>query len=192
MNTWIKICGVTNVDDALSAVELGASAIGMVFAPSPRRISIEAAFAITAAVRGRAEVIGVFKEASRIDAVHLEMNLDRAQIHDGDLDGARPGVLRTIRPEEIATYKGPKDGELTLVDGSEGTGTPFDWTRARRIPQPFVLAGGLTPENVGRAIAEASPFGVDVCSGIEVSPGVKDLSKMRRFFDSVRRADARR
>ena len=187
--TWIKICGITSPQDALAATELGASAIGLIFAESPRRVSIEQARTIAAAVRGRAEIIGVFKEASLIGPIHRAVGLDRAQIHSAEPIDVPLRVLRVIRPNEIGPHLGVTDGEMTLIDGSEGRGEAFDWTLARMVSAPFVLAGGLTRENVGRAIFLARPFGVDVNSGVEAAPGLKDLDKLRRFFDAVRRAD---
>ena len=187
--TWIKICGVTSPQDALAATELGASAIGLIFAESPRRVSIDQARTIAAAVRGRAEIVGVFKEVSLVGPIHLAVGLDRAQIHSAEPIDVPLRVLRVIRPNEIGPHLGAIEGEMTLIDGSEGQGKTFDWTLARLVPAPFVLAGGLTPENVGRAIAVAKPFGVDVTSGVEAAPGLKDMDKLRRFFDAVRRAD---
>ncbi len=187
--TWIKICGITTVADALAATDLRASAIGLIFAESPRKVSIETARAIATAVRGRTEVVGVFREASRVEAVHAAIGLDRAQIHGVEAIETPLRILRVIRPNQIGPHLSAREGEITLIDGSEGRGETFDWTLARLVPAPFVLAGGLTAENVGRAIAVARPFGVDVCSGIEIAPGRKDLEDLRRFFDAVRRAD---
>ncbi|HQZ16218.1 MAG TPA: hypothetical protein PLD86_04995 [Vicinamibacteria bacterium] len=97
-------------------------------------------------------------------------------------------VLRAIRPEAL-DRPASHEGETTLIDGSEGRGVAFDWTRVRPRTGPFVIAGGLTPENVGEAIAVARPFGVDVSSGVESAPGRKDPDKMARFVLAVRRAD---
>jgi len=98
-------------------------------------------------------------------------------------------VLRVIRPEAMDRCT-PSDWEITLIDGSEGKGVAFDWTRVKSRPGDFVIAGGLTPENVGEAVTVARPFGVDVSTGVESAPGRKDPEKMLRFVEAVRRADA--
>ncbi len=189
--TWIKICGITTPRDAEIAIELGASAIGLIFAPSSREVSRERARDIARSVRGRAELVGVFKEALSVRGVHEAVGLDRAQIHvTGRPDVSLP-ILRAIRPEELATCEDVPVEETILIDGSEGRGLAFDWTLARAVSRPFVLAGGLSPSNVEEAIQKARPMGVDVTSGVESVPGQKDEDKLSRFFEAVRRADAR-
>ena len=189
--TWIKICGITTPRDAEIAIDLGASAIGLIFAPSSREVSLERARDIARSVRGRAELVGVFKEVFSVRAVHEAVGLDRMQIHvPGRPDVSLP-ILRAIRPEELATWEDVPVEETILIDGSEGRGLAFDWSLARPISRPFVLAGGLSPTNVEEAIAEARPMGVDVTSGVESVPGRKDENKLALFFEAVRRADAR-
>ena len=188
---WIKICGITTPRDAEIAIDLGASAIGLIFAPSSREVSLERARDIARSVRGRAELVGVFKEISTVRSVHEAVGLDRAQIHvPGRPDVSLP-ILRAIRTEELATCKDVPVEETILIDGSEGRGLTFDWSRAASVSRPFVLAGGLSPTNVEEAIARARPMGVDVTSGVESVPGRKDESKLALFFEAVRRADAR-
>ena len=187
--TWIKVCGITSTSDAEAAIEAGVSAIGLVFAKSPRQVALAKALEIAAFVRGRVEIVGVFKDARQVEAVHGALRFDRVQIHGpGPLRVAVP-VLRAIRPEEIEKPGSVNDGEMVLIDGSEGRGQPFDGARLRSQPGPLVIAGGLTPENVGDAILAVRPFGVDVSSGVESLPGRKDPEKMRRFVAAVRRAD---
>jgi len=189
--TWIKICGITTPRDAEIAIDLGASAIGLIFAPSSREVSLERARDIARSVRGRAELVGVFKEVFSVRAVHEAVGLDRMQIHvPGRPDVSLP-ILRAIRPEELATWEDVPVEETILIDGSEGRGLAFDWSLARPISRPFVLAGGLSPTNVEEAIAKARPMGVDVTSGVESVPGRKDENKLALFFEAVRRADAR-
>jgi phosphoribosylanthranilate isomerase len=189
--TWIKICGVTTPGDAERAIELGASAVGLIFAPSRRQVSTAQAREIARVVRGRAELVGVFKETASIPAVHAAIGFDRLQIHGPKDPEPRPPVrvLRAVRPEDLERLPPARDGEMILIDGSQGQGKAFDWALAASVPRPFVLAGGLRPENVGFAIAAARPFGVDVASGVEAEPGIKDIEKLRRFFAAVKEAD---
>ena len=186
--TWIKVCGITSKPDAEAAIRAGVSAIGLVMAPSPRRVTLEKAIGIAAIARGYVEVVGVFKDATAIPSAHAIVGFDRVQFHgDAPLD-VPVSVLRAIRPEALE-QDGSQEGEMTLIDGSEGRGLRFDWTRVRSRSGCFVIAGGLTPENVGEAVAVARPFGVDVSSGVESAPGRKDADKMIRFVEAVRRAD---
>lgn len=187
--TWIKICGITTPRDAEIAIDLGASAIGLIFAPSSREVSRERARDIARSVRGRAELVGVFKEVFSVRAVHEAVGLDRAQIHvSGRPDVSLP-ILRAIRPEELATCEHVPMEETILIDGSEGRGLTFDWSLASSVSRPIVLAGGLTPSNVEEAIVKARPMGVDVTSGVESVPGQKDENKLALFFEAVRRAE---
>ncbi|MBX7184260.1 MAG: phosphoribosylanthranilate isomerase [Vicinamibacteria bacterium] len=189
--TWIKVCGITSKPDAEAAIRAGVSAIGLVMAPSPRRVTLEKAIGIAAIARGRVEVVGVFKDPAAIPSAHAIVGFDRVQFH-GDAPLEVPvSVLRAIRPEALERTAS-HEGETTLIDGSEGKGAAFDWTRVRSRAGAFVIAGGLTPENVGEAVAVARPFGVDVSSGVESAPGRKDPEKMARFVLAVRRADAAR
>ena len=187
--TWIKVCGITSITDAEAAIEAGVSAIGLVFATSPRQITIEKALEIAAMVRHRVEIVGVFKDATLVEAVHRALRFDRVQMHGaGPLCVSVP-VLRAIRPDALERDGTVSEGEMALIDGSEGRGQTFDWTGSRSTPRQVVVAGGLTAENVGEAILAVRPFGVDVSSGVESAPGRKDPEKMRRFVAAVRRAD---
>ncbi len=186
---WIKICGITTPGDAVQAIDSGASAIGLIFAPSRREVSIERAREIASVVRGRAELVGVFKETATIRAVYEAVRLDRIQIHGSGAPGIPVPVIRALRPQDIGRVHNPAEGEMTLIDGSEGRGQAFDWSLALGTPRPFVLAGGLTPENVGEAIRITRPYGVDVASGVEAEPGRKDPEKVRRFCAAVKEVD---
>ena len=187
--TWIKVCGITSKAEAEAAIQAGASAIGLVFAASPRRVTLEKAVGIAALARGRVQVVGVFKDASKVEAANAVVRFDLVQIHsEAPLQVPLP-VLRAIRPEFLDRNT-VKEGETMLIDGSEGKGVAFDWERVRSRPGRFVIAGGLTPDNVAMAVRIARPFGVDVSSGVESAPGKKDPEKMTRFVEAVRSADA--
>lgn len=188
--TWIKVCGLTSVRDAVMVASAGASAIGLVFAPSPRRVSPDDAREIADSVRGRVEVIGVFKEGADVAAVHAVVGFDRIQIHgfwDSGLD--RP-VLRAVTLDESrATPLAMKEGETLMIDGSEGRGRATDWSLVpAALVSAAVFAGGFTPGNVAEAVRTFRPFGVDVSSGVESAPGVKDGARVREFVAAVRRA----
>lgn len=192
--TWIKVCGITSVPDAAEAARAGVSAIGLVFANSPRQVGIEQALQIADSVRDRVEIVGVFKEPADIDSIHGTVRFDRIQIHGSGRPSASASLIRVVRPDDLNddALPGDEDEGVTLIDGSEGRGLSFDWTRVRSLNGRFVIAGGLDPHNVGRAIAEARPFGVDVSSGVEKAPGRKDPARMVEFVEAVRRADAER
>lgn len=191
--TWIKICGITSTLDAEAAIEVGASAIGLVFATSsPRQVTVEAAQRIAACARDRVEIVGLFKEPAVADAAHAAIHFDRIQLYGKARLGTDVRVLRVVHPDDLDPAPSMSAGEIMLIDGSEGRGVKFDWDRVRFYAAPLVIAGGLTPENVGEAITMARPFGVDVSSGVECAPGLKDLEKLNRFVDAVRRADAAR
>jgi len=188
--TWIKICGITTAEDAERAIDLGASAIGFIFAPSRREISTDRARDIARQIRGRIEVVGVFKEVLSIHAVHEAVGLDRMQIHASGTANPVLPTLRALRPDDLGRAETVPAEEWILIDGSEGRGVAFDWQLARALSRPFVLAGGLSSENVEEAIRIARPQGVDVTSGVESVPGHKDVDKIVRFIEAVRRADA--
>jgi phosphoribosylanthranilate isomerase len=205
MSTRVKICGVTRLEDAELAVGLGAWAVGMVLWPdSPRACDPEDAAGIATALRRRCEVAGVFVNAHLDDLVAAaeEAPLTIIQLH-GDEGPAycaevrrRTGakVMKAARVHdagdvrELSAYKTDLhmlDAYVAGVPG--GTGERFDWELARAHPgrPPLVLSGGLTPANVAEAISVAQPYAVDVASGVESSPGVKDHAKVRSFFEAV-------
>lgn len=184
---WIKICGITTPEDAEFAIASGASAIGLIFAPSRREVSIDRACEIARVVRGRAELVGVFKEVLSVRAVHEAVVLDRAQIHGPGVPDVPLKVLRAVSPADLGQAENISEEEGILIDGSEGRGLTFDWNLARSLTRPFVLAGGLSPFNVEEAISKARPHGVDVTSGVERVPGRKDPQKVARFIELARR-----
>ena len=205
--TRVKICGVTQLEDARVAVELGASALGFNFyPPSPRFLSPTAASRIIFELPPLVVTVGVFADetdAGRVVAAAREARVTAVQLHGPrfpTLDGAFPGypTIRAVavhegfRPEELSRLK----ASAFLLDGFDptlrgGTGKTFDWSFAREAKQygPVILAGGLTPENVGLAVREVRPFAVDVASGVESAPGKKDPEKLRAFFAAVEEAD---
>lgn len=211
----VKICGLTNLADAQLAGELGAWALGMVFyTPSPRRCSLEQARLICSALRRRAELCGVFVNASLEDVLHHseELGLTLVQLHGDEGPafcaevGRRTGA-RVIKAAQIASAGDVRDlsrfhVDFHLLDAPArtrdaralrgGTGESFDWklARARRSKVPLILSGGLSAENVGEAIAAAHPWAVDSASGTEAAPGHKDPAKLRAFFAATRPAAA--
>jgi len=207
--TRVKICGLTNLDDARQAAELGAWALGLILWPrSPRACPPEAAEEIGALMHRRAAVTGVFVNAT-LDEVALAADrhsLDILQLH-GDEGPAycREAARRTgCRVMKAAGVRGaatirelePFHTDLHLLDAHVagrrgGTGETFDWDVARSHPRtlPLVLSGGLDADNVGQAIAAVDPYAVDTASGTEASPGVKDPARVEAFFRAVEAAD---
>jgi phosphoribosylanthranilate isomerase len=206
--TKIKFCGITELDDAERAVAAGAWAVGVIFWPrSPRRCAPDVAAEIAAAVKRRAEVAGVFVNATLDHVAEIAdgVGLTMLQLH-GDEGPAycaeaarRTGckVIKAVRVRSRADVQAVSsfhtdyhllDSYIAGVPG--GTGETFAWdiARAHRSTVPVILSGGLTPENVGEAIAAVRPFAVDVASGIERAPGLKDPDKLDAFADAVRGA----
>jgi phosphoribosylanthranilate isomerase len=206
----VKICGITNLADAELAVGLGAWALGMIFyEDSPRRCSLAEAEVITAALRRRVELCGVYVNAplERIVGDSEQLGLSLVQLH-GDEGPAFCGEVarrtgaRVIKAAQVSGSGDVQDLERFHVDfhlldarakavarqGMRGgTGETFDWelVRARRSKVPLILSGGLTQENVGEAIAVVHPFAVDSASGTESAPGHKDPEKLQAFFAAV-------
>jgi phosphoribosylanthranilate isomerase len=208
MATRVKICGITRLEDARLAAELGAAALGFNFyPPSPRYIEPRRAGEIIRQLPPFVVSVGVFADEGNdehVAAVAREAGVTALQLRGPRLprlDGALAAyslilavaVGEDFRPEELAGQK----ASAFLLDASDpkllgGTGKTFDWRLARGAKQcgHIILAGGLTPENVGRAIREVRPFAVDVASGVESAPGVKDAAKLRAFFAAVRETDS--
>lgn len=203
----IKVCGMTRASDAKLAAELGAWAVGFVFHPaSPRYVTPQAAARIARELPAGIERVGVFVDATAgaIRAVAGEVGLTLAQLHGDETPelAASLGMrfVRAVRPRNVAdlgVLSGFSKAELLLVDGYSsaargGTGVPADRELAREAKRygRLLLAGGLTPENVAGAIRDVQPDGVDVSSGVERAPGIKDEEKMRKFFEAARGAAA--
>lgn len=202
----VKICGITNINDALHAVDAGADALGFIFYPeSPRYIPPDIACSIIKRLPPFITSVGVFVNADRddIQRVIKECELSLVQLHgdessDDCLALGRP-VIKAIRlrsRDDLILMREYAVRGFVLdayVDGTwGGTGETVDWGLAREATRygPTILAGGLTPDNVGRAVAEVQPFGVDVSSGVETAPGKKDSEKVRQFIVAARKGDA--
>ncbi len=218
--TWVKICATTNLSDALAGVAAGADALGFIFAPSTRRITVQAASEIIAALPAKLEKIGIFVNETPADiaAIAGQAGLTGVQLH-GDEPASQLAdfrsalgkrkVIKTLqarqlmadgnRERTIAAYLKADLDAILLDSGSAaqrgGTGIPFDWEKAVPIAAaieqkvPLIIAGGLTAENVGKALRLFKPFGVDVVSGVEREIGKKDDGKLRSFIDAVRCTD---
>jgi phosphoribosylanthranilate isomerase len=197
---FVKICGITRVQDADLAVELGATALGFIFWPgSPRFIAPNDARDIVQELSARVTTVGVFVNEP-VELVRQIMDvagLDVAQLHGAE----SPEYCRQLRPAPIKALA-MKNGDfltvgefdpdvLILLDAHDparhgGTGRTIDWSAARKVAaaRPTILSGGLNAENVGAAIASVEPYGIDVSSGVESSPGVKDAARLRSFFEA--------
>ena len=206
----VKICGITNSADARAAIEAGADLLGFNFYPkSPRYVAAEKARDIVTQIRSskqRPLLVGVFVNSplEEVRSILEIAQIDLAQLHGNEpvhvLEHLNGRGFKALRPtseseaemdaEWFAPY-GPNAPAL-LIDAYRheqygGTGHRADWTIATRLAQqyPILLAGGLTPENVAEAVKQVKPWGVDVASGVEASPGKKDAAKMRLFVDRV-------
>ena len=204
----VKICGITRPQDALAAAHLGADAIGLVFySQSPRAINIDTARQIVAVLPPFVSKVGLFVNAgaAEIESVLQAIPLDLLQFHGEE------------EPEECASYARPFIKAVRMQDNTDlkslaqeyanasallldtyvkgvkgGTGTSFDWSRIPLdLDKPFILAGGLTSENVGAAIKQARPYAVDVSGGVELKKGIKDANKIAEFIKEVRNAENR-
>jgi phosphoribosylanthranilate isomerase len=218
MSLWVKICGNTSLEDAMVAVEAGADALGFVFAPSPRQVTPEHVAEIVAKLPAAIEKIGVFVDASfeEMEAIVRGCNLTGVQLQFAanpdvrtqlrETFGASLRILQTLHfnpaiAAQAASLASDRNIDALLVDSRTatavgGTGVAFDWKTAaatlfgdRRSAHRLVAAGGLTPDNVSEAIATLRPWGVDVVSGVESSPGHKDPAKVRAFVANARAAE---
>lgn len=183
----VKICGITNREDALAAVEAGASAIGFNFyRESPRYISHTGAAMIGAKIPGSVWKVGVFVNESpeTIARIVLDAGLDVAQLHGNSIArGVR--IWQALSGPDTTPIT--EAAEAVLIDTPSGdafggTGKTWDWTQLPQLAQKVIIAGGLDADNVRLAIEQAQPWGVDACSRIEKSPGLKDHDKMRKFI----------
>jgi phosphoribosylanthranilate isomerase len=200
---FIKVCGITRASDALHAVEQGATALGFVLWPkSPRAVAVDRAAEIIAALPSHVMTVGVFvnEPIDSIRSAAERAHLTAVQLHGDEppayADALDWPVIRAVSVDEIdlIAEAWPADTAL-LVDNIDpvrrgGTGGAIDWTRAAGVAKTrrVVLAGGLTPDNVATAIRAVHPFGVDVSSGVESGPGVKDLDKVTQFVSNARLA----
>jgi phosphoribosylanthranilate isomerase len=198
---FVKICGVTTEADALLAVGMGASAVGFVFAPSPRQMSPTAVADIVKRIPHETLTVGVFRDEapSRVIEIANHIGLRAVQLHgmesaeDTRWIAERVGLTIKAFPAGHRRIESFTDygAQLLMIDGTNpGSGELFDWRLAEGVidPQRLIVSGGLRPENVGAAIAHLRPWGVDVCSGVEASAGVKDPVKLREFIQAAHEA----
>jgi len=200
----VKICGITRPEDAVAAAQAGADAIGLVFADSPRRVSESQAAAVLAALPPLVTPVALFVDASveRVRGVCGALGVRTVQLHGDE----PPEVARELAAEGLCVLKAFRVGQAADLEGmagypadaflldsrvpgrAGGTGVAFDWRLAQQAEaaRPIILAGGLSPENVAEAVARVRPYAVDVSSGVESAPGVKDAERVRAFVSAAR------
>jgi len=189
----VKICGITNLEDAKAAVGAGAAAVGFNFYhDSPRYVSPTGASVIAAKLGADVIKVGVFVDSTPdfVTKVALQVGLDVAQLH-GFAEALGIRKWRAARANEsLDEYIADESIEALLVDTPSdkllgGTGETFDWSIVRGLQKKIIVAGGLDESNVRTAIEQAWPWGVDACSRLEKSPGLKDHEKMKRFIEAA-------
>src|SRR5205807_9047048 len=198
---FVKICGTTSEEDALLAVAMGADAVGFIFAPSPRQISPVLVRDIVRRLPPEILTVGVFRNEmpERVVQIVNGAGLKAAQLHGKETPEQAqlvrqrvPVVFQAFVAGDPAINKAYEYGaDAVMLDSpSPGSGQVFDWRLAEGVPDGvrLLLAGGLTPENVGEAIASVHPWGVDVVTGVEAEPGHKDPRKVRAFVSAARTA----
>jgi phosphoribosylanthranilate isomerase len=196
--TKIKICGITDIEDARAAAELGADALGFIFAVSPRRITAERAREIIRELPPFVTSVGVFvgQTPAEVNEIARYAGLNAVQLHGSEPAGHAAAIEYPII-KRIAVAEGDTIADIQaraggfpapayLLDPGRGGGRIFDWRIARGFKGKVILAGGLQPENVASAIGLARPYGVDASSGLESKPGRKDRIKMKKFIEEVR------
>ena len=198
----VKICGMTQLKDALFAVEQGVDAVGFIFyKKSPRAVTMKTVREIITKLPPLVDTVGVFvnESAERVNKIADYCGLDLVQLHGEESPAfcrkIRRRVIKAFRVKDLQSIKQlekfPVSGFLldTFSDDLHGgTGKTFDWNLALPAKKmgPVILAGGLTPRNILQAVRQVRPYGVDVCSGVEKSPGIKDLEKVRAFLKNIR------
>jgi phosphoribosylanthranilate isomerase len=198
----VKICGMTQLKDALFAVEQGVDAVGFIFyKKSPRAVTMKTVREIIAKLPPLVDTVGVFvnESAERVNKIADYCGLDLVQLHGEESPAfcrkIHRRVIKAFRVKDLQSIKQlekfPVSGFLldTFSDDLHGgTGKTFDWNLALPAKKmgPVILAGGLTPRNILQAVRQVRPYGVDVCSGVEKSPGIKDLEKVRAFLKNIR------
>jgi phosphoribosylanthranilate isomerase len=196
----VKICGICDLDAAQAAVEAGADLLGFHFCSSDRRVTPEEAKAIVDALAVRPKIVGVFidQDVSEVRQIADFVGLDMLQLHGSEepgFDAGRPVIkvlkIREGQVPDAAGWPDPIMLDSWSIDQRGGTGRAWDWELARELltSRKVFIAGGLEPGNVGKAVSEFKPYGVDVSSGVEASVRVKDHNKVRAFVHAVRLAE---
>ena len=203
----IKICGITNTEDALWAVNLKIDALGFIFAESPRKVEPEIVQKIIRFLPPFISSVGVFvnEDRKKVEEIAENCGLTTLQFHGEEsssyCEGFKQKVVKAFRVkdksvlEKAVQYKDKVDGYLLDTYSPSkygGTGKTFDWSIAKEIKEfglPIILSGGLNPENIREAISEVEPYGVDVSSGVEERPGKKNMEKLINFVRIVRETD---
>ena len=206
MRPRVKICGITRIEDAALAATLGADAIGLIFTPrSPRCLTLAQAVTIRASLPPMVSSVALFMDADaeQVRGIAAALQPDQLQFHGGECDDwcaqfGRP-YLKALPMQDCNDVAGrmadfPRAAGFVL-DGhvagqAGGQGRSFDWSTLPRMHRPWLLAGGLTPANVAQALRVARPWGIDVSSGVESSPGIKDALKLQHFFREIHRETA--
>jgi len=206
--TWIKICGITRLEDAKKAAALGVDALGFIFAPSKRRVEPETVREIIACLPEKTEKIGVFidRKAEEVKEIAKFCGLTGLQFHGSESPGycksfSEYKVIKAFRVDahrgwgEILPYIRDNAVDRILLDTyvegvPGGTGKTFPWELVKIHKNwgevPLIIAGGIKPSNVQRVIKEVNPFGIDVGSGVESRPGKKDEKKLKEFMEKVK------
>ena len=198
---FVKICGITNEDDALLAVAMGADAVGFIFAPSQRQLPAQQAYDITRRLPPEILTVGVFRDEhpSRVIEVAHKAGVKAVQLHGREtpeqtteIAGHFRWVIKAFGAGDENLPRADRYGtDMILLDApSPGSGKVFDWSLAGDAPDSLklILAGGLDPDNVAAAIQEVEPWGVDVASGVEREPGKKDPIAVKRFIENAKAA----
>ncbi len=198
---FVKIEGITNEDDALLAVAMGADAVGFVFAPSPRQIAPQMAADIAKRLPYETITVGVFRDEApqRVVDIAQRAGMRAVQLHGREtakqarwIRARVPMMIQAFAAGDARVRQAADYGaDAILLDApNPGSGQVFDWAFAAEVPagQQLMIAGGLTTENVAAAIARTDPWGVDTCTGVERSPGVKDPVKLRSFIAAAKAA----
>jgi phosphoribosylanthranilate isomerase len=198
---FVKICGITNEEDALLSVAMGATALGFVFAPSKRQVAVGRVADIVKRLPPGIITVGVFRDhdAKSVSRIMREAGLRGAQLHGRETVSEVDAITAECGFVMKAVVAGSRDAEqcdryrtdLILFDSPKpGSGETYDWSLLAGVPKSVrcVVSGGLTPDNVAAVIAQTAPYGVDVSSGVERDPGHKDATKVRRFVQNALRA----
>jgi len=198
MTTKIKICGITNLEDSVMCVDLGIDALGFIFTRSERKIEPDKAREIINKLPPFVTTVGIFmdQELARVNEIADYTGIDVIQLHGNEPPEYCQRVNRkiikriTITKDDTPRWLISKAEKYSvsayLLDPGAGSGKVFDWNCALGIDLPLIIAGGLTPENVGAAVKLLKPYGVDAVSGVEKSAGLKDRDKVKKFITEVR------